>query len=89
MIANGGTVKTNGVKTTTKGNVVGAIKSLPSKTKALHVVAVIGLFSILLGYISIAPPVTFPIGRSIVSTLRYGNRLNVGASMSNRTMSES
>lgn len=60
MIANGGAVKTNGVKTTAKGNVVGAIKSLPSRIKALHVVAVIGLFSILLGYISIAPPSDLP-----------------------------
>lgn len=60
MIANGGAVKTNAVESSPKGNVIGAIKSLPSKIKALHIIAVIGLFSVLLGYISVAPPSDLP-----------------------------
>lgn len=36
------------------------LKSLPSKVRALHVILVVGLLSVLLGYISIAPPTDLP-----------------------------
>lgn len=40
--------------------VVATLKALPSKIRASHVIIVVGLFSVFLGYISIAPPTDLP-----------------------------
>jgi hypothetical protein len=61
MIANGGTktksANSTGAKTR---NALTTLKSLPSRIRAIHVVAVIALASVFLGYISIAPPTDLP-----------------------------
>ena len=65
MIANGG-AKTkgrgggsDGAKLTPK-DILTTLKSLPSKIKTVHVLIVIGIVSVFLGYISIAPPTDLP-----------------------------
>ena len=57
MIANGKRAAGGRNKHT---HLLSTIKSLPSKIKTVHVVAAIGVFSIFLGYISIAPPSELP-----------------------------
>ena len=57
MIANGDAVK----KTTSSfTGVRGNITSLPSKIKGIHIVAIIGLLAVFVGYISVAPPSDLP-----------------------------
>ena len=61
MIANGGaktkSADSSGVKSQ---SALATIKSLPSRIRVTHVVAVIALTSVFLGYISIAPPTDLP-----------------------------
>lgn len=40
--------------------VVAILKSLPSKIRAIHIIIAMGVFSVFLGYISIAPPTDLP-----------------------------
>lgn len=40
--------------------VVAVLKSLPSKIRAIHVILAMGVFSVFLGYVSIAPPTDLP-----------------------------
>lgn len=41
-------------------NIMSTMKSLPSKIRTFHIIIVIGVMSIFLGYISIAPPTDLP-----------------------------
>lgn len=43
-----------------KKDFVAILKSIPSKIRVTHIVVVIGIFSIFLGYISVAPPTDLP-----------------------------
>ena len=43
-----------------KKNLIEIVKSLPSKVHVSHVVIVVGIFSIFLGYVSVAPPTDLP-----------------------------
>ena len=43
-----------------KTDFVSTLKALPSKIKTFHVVVALGLFSVFLGYISVAPPTDLP-----------------------------
>lgn len=60
MIANGDAVKSKSAGSDGKPSVTGVVKSLPSKIKAIHIVAIVGVFAVFLGYISIAPPTDLP-----------------------------
>ena len=60
MIANGDSVKKAAAESKAKGSVIDVVKSLPSKIKAIHIVAIIGVVAVFLGYISVAPPTDLP-----------------------------
>ena len=60
MIANGD-VKSKGRGSSKQlTDIVSLLKSLPSRIKALHIIVALGVFSIFLGYISVAPPTDLP-----------------------------
>ena len=61
MIANGGATKaaTGGARANSQA-FVRTLKSLPLRIRLIHVVAVVGVFSVFLGYISVAPPTDLP-----------------------------
>ena len=62
MIANGKVGRRAGEtgKRKPKTDFVAVLKSLPSKIRTIHVVVALGLFSVLLGYVSVAPPTDLP-----------------------------
>lgn len=60
MIANGAAKSPSKGSSKTSMDLVSTMKSLPSKIKPIHVVILLGVFSIFLGYISIAPPTDLP-----------------------------
>ena len=59
MIANG-EVRSKRSKAKAPTDPLSVLKSLPSKIKTWHVVVVFGVFSVLLGYVSVAPPSDLP-----------------------------
>lgn len=57
-----GTIITTSARTGAKStkDLVGTLKSLPSKLRAIHIIIAMGVFSVILGYISVAPPTDLP-----------------------------
>lgn len=60
MIANGEVRGKRGATGKPTAHVISMLKSLPSKIKTIHIVIALGIFSVFLGYISVAPPSDLP-----------------------------
>ena len=53
-------MKSSSSESTANRSLMGVVKTLPSKVKAVHVVTVMGICAVFLGYVSIAPPTDLP-----------------------------
>ena len=53
-------MKGSSAESTTSRSLISIVKSVPSKIKAIHIVVVIGICTVFLGYISVAPPTDLP-----------------------------